>query len=101
VQLPALPLVGWQQLGALVPAALGLALVVYDEGLGAADAIATRHGEQVRPNQELLELGGANAASGLFQGRPDRGGPVQVGRRQPRGRRRHPGLGPRPRPTPS
>lgn len=68
--LPALPIVPLDQLLALVPGALGLALVVYAEGIGAAEGIAARHGERVRPNQELIGLGGANLLAGLFRGFP-------------------------------
>jgi sulfate permease, SulP family len=48
--------------------ALGIMLVGFAEGLGAAKTYAARDGYQISPNQELIGLGAANLASGLSSG---------------------------------
>ena len=48
--------------------AVGVLLVGFAEGLGAAKTYAARHHYEVDPNRELLGLGTANLASGLSQG---------------------------------
>ena len=53
---------------ALLPSALGIALVIYTEGLGAANAFASKHDYEVNPNQELISYGVANLGSGLLGG---------------------------------
>jgi sulfate permease, SulP family len=55
---------------ALLPAALGIALVIYTEGLGAANAFASRYNYQVNSNQELIAYGVANLGSALLGGTP-------------------------------
>jgi high affinity sulfate transporter 1 len=52
----------------LAPSAIGVLLVGFAEGLGAAKTYATRHHYEVAPNSELLGLGAANLASGLSAG---------------------------------
>lgn len=54
-------------LGLLGPA-IGLMLVGFTEGLGAAKTYAARDGYDVDPNRELLGLGVANLGSGLASG---------------------------------
>lgn len=68
IRAPKLPAITWHDFVALLPGAAGLALVVYAEGLGAAQSIASKHGDQVQPNQELIGYGAGNAAAGLFGG---------------------------------
>lgn len=53
---------------ALLPGALGIALVIYTEGLGAANAFASKHGYEVNPNQELISYGIANLGSAVLGG---------------------------------
>lgn len=53
---------------ALVPAALGIVLVAYSEALGVAREFASRHGDEIDPDQELIAHGGTNILSGLFGG---------------------------------
>ena len=48
--------------------AVGIMLVGFAEGLGAAKTYATRNGYQISPNRELIGLGTANLASGLSSG---------------------------------
>jgi SulP family sulfate permease len=55
-------------LEALAPGALAIVLVGYAESLGAAKAAAIENGGDIDPNQELVALGPANIASGLFGG---------------------------------
>lgn len=65
---PGLPDVSWAQVVSLVPAALGLAVVIFGESMALAKSFGARHGERVDPNTELAGLGAANAAGGLFGG---------------------------------
>ncbi|OZI72280.1 sulfate transporter [Bordetella genomosp. 12] len=48
--------------------AAGVLLVSFSSGIVTARSFATVSGEDVEPNRELVGLGGANLASGLFQG---------------------------------
>ncbi len=48
--------------------AVGVMLVGFAEGLGAAKTYATRNGYQISPNRELIGLGAANLAAGLSSG---------------------------------
>ena len=48
--------------------AVGVMLVGFAEGLGAAKTYATRNGYQINANQELIALGTANLAAGLSSG---------------------------------
>jgi len=54
--------------GNLVAAGLGVMLVAFAEGLGAAKTFAGDDGEEVDPNRELVGLGGANLAAGFSGG---------------------------------
>jgi SulP family sulfate permease len=64
----AVPMVSWQEMQSLATAAIGIALLTYTEGILLARAFAARNGYEVSPNQELIGLGVADAAAGLFQG---------------------------------
>lgn len=52
----------------LLPAAIGISLLTFPEGILLARAFAAKNRYEVRPNQELLALSVANLAAGLFQG---------------------------------
>ncbi|HYI35788.1 MAG TPA: SulP family inorganic anion transporter [Thermoleophilaceae bacterium] len=70
---PGLPALGLPDLGAgdfgdLAAGAIGVMLVGFAEGLGAAKTYAARHHYDTDPNRELIGLGGANLASGLSSG---------------------------------
>jgi sulfate permease, SulP family len=54
--------------GDLIGPALGVVLVGFAEGLGAAKAYAAKEHYEVDPNRELLGLGAANIGSGLSAG---------------------------------
>ncbi len=62
------PRVSLDDLWALIPAALGMMLVIYSEALGAAKTFADKHGYRIDPNQDMLALGLANLGSGLLGG---------------------------------
>lgn len=58
----------------IVPLAFACLLLSYVESVSAARAIAQKHGYEIDPRQELLGLGAANLAVGVFQGYPVAGG---------------------------
>jgi sulfate permease, SulP family len=60
------PSVDWSAVGALIPGAIGVAIVVYGESMALAKSFGSKHGERVDANQELIALGAANASGGLF-----------------------------------
>ncbi|GAA2747006.1 SulP family inorganic anion transporter [Terrabacter aerolatus] len=65
-----LPNVADVDVWALLPAALGVAVVAYSDNVLTGRAFGARHRESIDSNQEFLALGGANVASGLLQGFP-------------------------------
>lgn len=66
----AVPAVDWREIHTLLPAAIGIALLAYTEGILLARAFAAKNGYEVVPNEELAALGVANVVTGLFQGFP-------------------------------
>jgi MFS superfamily sulfate permease-like transporter len=64
------PSVGWSDLGPLVAGALAISLVSLADTISTAGAFAARTGQEVRGNQEMIGIGAANLAAGLFQGFP-------------------------------
>jgi SulP family sulfate permease len=65
---PGLPGVAAADYLSLAPAAAGVMLVGFAEGLGAARTYAARHHYEVDANRELLGLGAANLGAGLSRG---------------------------------
>src|SRR3954447_8905671 len=65
-----IPSVRWSDLGPLAAGALAIAVVALADAISAASAFAERTGQEVRGDQEMLGLGAANLAAGLFQGFP-------------------------------
>jgi high affinity sulfate transporter 1 len=55
---------------ALIPAALGIALVGYSDNVLTARSISSERGYRIDPNQEFLALGATNLMSGISQGFP-------------------------------
>lgn len=55
---------------ALMPYAVGIAIVGFSDNILTAQAFAAEKDEPIDANQELLALGAANIANGLFQGFP-------------------------------
>ena len=64
----AFPTADWKDIHTLLPAAIGIALLTYTEGILLARAFAAKNGYEVNPNQELMALGTADVCTGLFQG---------------------------------
>ncbi|WP_349294574.1 SulP family inorganic anion transporter [Baekduia alba] len=62
------PDVSWHDIGALVAGSVGVMLVGFAEGLGAARTYAQREHYEIDANRELLGLGAANLTSGLSSG---------------------------------
>ncbi len=65
-----LPHPSMDDLRRLVPAGAALALLAFADTSVLSRSYAARLGQRVDQNRELLGLGGANAATGLFQGFP-------------------------------
>ena len=63
-----IPQVEASDLWTLLPAAAGIVLLAYSEGLAIAESFARRHGYEIDPDQELLAIGAANLASGAVGG---------------------------------
>ena len=76
-----LPSLVWPQWGLLVamwPAAAGIALMSFTETIAAARAFSDPNEPRLVPNQELLAMGIANVAGGLFGAMPAGGGTTQT-----------------------
>jgi high affinity sulfate transporter 1 len=65
-----LPRVGLSDLGLLVAGAFGIALVSLADTISTASAFADRTGDEVDGRGEMIGIGAANLAAGLFQGFP-------------------------------
>jgi high affinity sulfate transporter 1 len=65
-----IPKVSVSDFGLLVAGALGIALVALTDTISTSSAFAARSGYEVQPNQEMIGIGAANVAAGLFQGFP-------------------------------
>lgn len=63
-----IPDIGGADIGKLALGALSVVFVGYSETLAAARAVATRHGYEIRPDQELIAQGTACAAAGFTGG---------------------------------
>jgi SulP family sulfate permease len=63
-----LPTPGLSETLRLVPAAFGIFLVSFADGILTARSFAGKHNQHVRASQELLAFGAANAAAGFTQG---------------------------------
>ncbi len=58
----------------VIPLAFACLLLAYVESVSAARALAQKNGYEIDPRQELLGLGAANLAAGLFHAYPVAGG---------------------------
>jgi high affinity sulfate transporter 1 len=65
-----IPSVRLADLGPLFAGALGIALVSLADTISTASAFAARTGQEVHGNGEMIGIGAANLAAGLFQGFP-------------------------------
>ena len=63
-----LPEVTLDQLGALVPGAVAIALVAFAESVATARSYASKFNYKVNADQELIALGASNAGAGISQG---------------------------------
>ena len=62
------PRIVWKDVHTLLPAAIGIALLTYTEGILLARSFAAKNGYEVNGNQELAALGLADLFNGFFQG---------------------------------
>src|SRR5215471_18773344 len=65
-----IPTAAWSDVPPLFVGALAIAVVALADTMSTASSFASRHGERVRGNQEMIGIGAANMAAGLFQGFP-------------------------------
>ena len=66
----AIPSVSWQDIIALLPAALALTILIYADEILTARVFASKHGQKIDANQEFIAIGMANIGAGLLQGFP-------------------------------
>jgi high affinity sulfate transporter 1 len=65
---PSLPWTQLSDVASLLVAAVGITLVSLTDTIATSTSFAARRGDEVNPNQEMIGLGSANVAAGLFQG---------------------------------
>jgi high affinity sulfate transporter 1 len=65
---PSLPWTSLRDAAELLGAAAGITLVSLTDTIATATSFAARQGAEVRPNQEMIAMGGANLCAGVFQG---------------------------------
>ncbi len=64
------PTVPWSDVPELFLGAVAIAVVALADTMSTASSFAARRGERVRGDQEMIGIGAANIAAGLFQGFP-------------------------------
>ncbi len=64
------PTVPWGDVPELLLGAVAIAVVALADTMSTASSFAARRGERVRGDQEMIGIGAANIAAGLFQGFP-------------------------------
>ena len=57
--------VSWEQFVALVPGALGLALVAFADSISSARSFAAKHGYEIDGDKELIAVGASNIGAGF------------------------------------
>ena len=67
---PAFPWTELSTVGPLLVAAVGITMVSLTDTIATSTSFAARRGDEVDPDQEMIGLGSANVAAGLFQGFP-------------------------------
>jgi high affinity sulfate transporter 1 len=65
---PSLPWTSIHDVGPLLIAAVGITLVSLTDTIATSTSFAARRGDEVAPDQEMMGVGAANLAAGLFQG---------------------------------
>lgn len=68
VPTPSVPFTELADVGPLLLAAFGITLVSLTDTIATSASFAARRGDEVRPDQEMIGVGAANVAAGLFQG---------------------------------
>jgi high affinity sulfate transporter 1 len=68
VPVPAVPWTKWSDLGPLLIGAVGITMVSLTDTIATASSFAARHGDEIKPDQEMIGIGASNIAAGLFQG---------------------------------
>lgn len=68
VPTPSLPFTEWSDVLPLLVGAVGVTLVSLTDTIATSSSFAARRGEEVDANQEMVGIGAANLAAGLFQG---------------------------------
>ena len=66
VPVPVPPELSVTDMSRLFTAALGLAFLIFPEGVLLGRVMAARHGYDIEPNRELVALGASNLVAGLF-----------------------------------
>ncbi len=67
---PVFPSVGFDDVGTLLVAAAGMAFVTLADTTALSRSLAAERGERVDADQEIIALGAANVAAGMFRGFP-------------------------------
>jgi high affinity sulfate transporter 1 len=65
---PSVPFTSLADVGPLLVAAVGIVFVSLADTIATSSSFAAKRGEEVNPNQEMIGIGSANIAAGLFQG---------------------------------
>ncbi|HEU4527564.1 MAG TPA: sulfate permease [Actinomycetota bacterium] len=65
---PSMPWTSVSDVAPLLAAAVGIVLVSLTDTIALSTSFAARRGEEVDPDQEMIGIGSANVAAGLFQG---------------------------------
>jgi MFS superfamily sulfate permease-like transporter len=65
---PSVPWTGIGDVAPLLAAALGVTLVSLTDTIATSTSFAARRGDEIHPDREMIGLGTANLASGLFSG---------------------------------
>jgi MFS superfamily sulfate permease-like transporter len=68
--MPSLPRFSFDDWSRILQLSVPLFLILFAESWGSIRSLALRNGDKVEANRELLALGCANLAAGLFQGMP-------------------------------
>lgn len=68
VPLPSVPGIELSDVGPLLIAAFGITLVSLADTIATSTSFAARRGDEVHADQEIVGVGAANVAAGLFQG---------------------------------
>jgi high affinity sulfate transporter 1 len=68
IPVPALPWTSWHDVGPLLVGAVGITLVSMTDTIATASSFATRRGDEVDANREMIGVGAANVGAGFLQG---------------------------------